>query len=178
MPRATQILVSKTAKPDIPAHWSLYIPYASSPSRSNETGKLIHVVGSPLHGYTLEFKAPYVPSEDSIKRVPFPLCSIDDQNVEDTDGYALSDGSHKTVVLAIEVEGYKDELERVAGGVEAPGRAKGWNPLVPPKVGDKNCQWWMREYIDVLVKEGIFSQDVYANLEKVPETWGQFKEDS
>ncbi|KAK6516249.1 hypothetical protein TWF506_006158 [Arthrobotrys conoides] len=85
MPRVAQILVSKTAKADIPAHWSLYIPYASSPSRPEETGKLIHVVGSPLHGYALEFKAPYVSSEDSIKRVPFPVCSVDDKYVKDTD---------------------------------------------------------------------------------------------
>ncbi|KAF3317498.1 hypothetical protein TWF173_011147 [Orbilia oligospora] len=178
MPRVIQILVSKTAKPDIPAHWSLYIPYAPSPPRPEGTGKLIHVVGSPLHGYVLEFKAPYVPSEDSIKRVPFPLCSADDEYVKDIDGYALSNGSYKTVVVGTEVERYEDEFERLASKVEAPGRLKGWNPLVPANVRDKNCQWWMREYIDVLVKEGIFTEGVYVSLEKIPETWGQFEEDS
>ncbi|KAK6496156.1 hypothetical protein TWF481_002180 [Arthrobotrys musiformis] len=178
MPRAAQLLVSRTAKPDIPAHWSLYIPYSlSSPlTSSQETGKLIHVVGSPLHGFTLEFKAPYIPSEDSIKRVPFPLYIIRDEHVKDTEYYITNDGSKKTVVLGTDLEGYEDDLERIAMNVEAPGRMKGWNPLVPAKVGDKNCQWWMRNYIDALVSEGIIGEDVYSNLAKIPETWGQFQE--
>ncbi|KAK6535957.1 hypothetical protein TWF281_000206 [Arthrobotrys megalospora] len=173
MPRAAQLLVSRTAKPDIPAHWSLYVPYASS----NDTGKLIHVVGSPLYGFMLEFKAPYVPAEDSIKRVSFPLCTIEDEHIRDTESYELVDGGRKTVVMAVETARCEDELELIAMAVDVPEKTKGWNPLVPAKVGDKNCQWWMREYVDMLVKEGVFTEEAYANLAKVPETWSQFKED-
>ncbi|KAF3915983.1 hypothetical protein AA313_de0208585 [Arthrobotrys entomopaga] len=179
MPRAAQLLVSRTAKPDIPAHWSLYIPYSPLPTPTKQTGKLIHVVGSPLHGYTLEFKAPYIPSEDQIKRVPFPLCDVKDEYVKDTEFYVLSsdEQSNKKIVNGAEVEGWEglDMFEKVALKVQAPGRLKGWNPLVAPKVGDENCQWWMRKYIDILVQEGMFGEEVCSNLEKIPETWDQDK---
>ncbi|KAF3923115.1 hypothetical protein ABW20_dc0106981 [Dactylellina cionopaga] len=136
MPRTAQLLVSRTAKPDVPAHWSLYIPYSSSLSvSSQDIGKLIHVVGSPLHGFTLELRASYLPSEDSIKRVPFTLCLINDGHVKDTEYYTLRDGSKKTIVMGTELEGNEDEVERIAMKVEAPGKMKGWNPLVPAKVG-------------------------------------------
>lgn len=140
MPRAAQLLVSRTAKPDIPAHWSLYIPYVpSSTSPTPPTGKLIHVVGSPLHGYTLEFKASYIPSQDSIKRVPFPLCDVGDEHVNDTECYILNDDekSKRKIVTGADVEGWEglDVFEKIAMKVEAPGRLKGWNPLIVPKVG-------------------------------------------
>ncbi|KAK6530155.1 hypothetical protein TWF694_003523 [Orbilia ellipsospora] len=182
MSREAQLLVSRTPKPDIPAHWSLYLPYSQSTTTQiqKQIGKLIHVVGSPLHGYSLEFKASYIPSEDSIKRIPFPLCDFKDEDVKHTECYILSNSDNeslKKVAMGTEVEGWEglDEFERVAMTVEAPGRVKGWNPLVPTKVGDRNCQWWMSKYIDVLIKEGMLGEEVYSNLDKIPETWDQYQ---
>ncbi|KAF3932670.1 hypothetical protein ABW19_dt0202151 [Dactylella cylindrospora] len=165
MPRNLQILVSPTAKPGTPAHWSLYTPSSTSP----QIGKLIHVVGSPLHGYTLEFKASYEPEKDVIRRVSFPLGRMGDEYVYDVEFYEDDEGVRRRIVEG--PRSYTDDVERVALGVEAPGRLKGWNPLVVPRAGDMDCQWWLRRYLEALVEEGIVAGEDLEKLEEVPKVW-------
>ena len=38
----------------VPAHWSMWIP--AFDGAVDVEGKIIHVIGSPFHGYTLEIK--------------------------------------------------------------------------------------------------------------------------
>jgi hypothetical protein len=68
-----------------PAHWGIFIPTTGSATK----GKMIHVVGNPATGFTLEFKRNYNIGQTTRAHELVELCQVADNLVND----AVSDGT-------------------------------------------------------------------------------------
>jgi len=102
------------------SHWAIFIPYTSNAS----IGKLIQVLGTPFTGYGLEFKRNYNLSTITEKFDKVLLGEVDEKWVEAEDDQA-GDGKAGTDVDP------RDEIEKVAKGIEVPGVSREpLNPLV------------------------------------------------
>jgi hypothetical protein len=64
------------------AHFDIWVPYKESGS----TGTVIHVVGTPMAGFALEFKRAYCPTETRRRNRLVPIGSVNSQNVHDYSG--------------------------------------------------------------------------------------------
>ncbi|KAJ5150430.1 uncharacterized protein N7500_010619 [Penicillium coprophilum] len=67
------------------AHFSIFVPSATSPDR----GTKIHAVGAPMAGYVLEFKRNYNPSLDPHDQI-FAIGQIHSSNIVDSPDAAPS----------------------------------------------------------------------------------------
>jgi hypothetical protein len=67
-------------------HFAVFVPSANNAS----TGTLIHVIGSPMAGYSLEFKRNYCPDADAQPRTPTPIGQVDATHIIDSADSAQS----------------------------------------------------------------------------------------
>jgi len=128
------------------AHWALFIRRKDS----KQLGKIIHVVGAPQFGYKQEFKRNYDLTDTGRKKLIYELGKIPETWVKE--------GVPSDTINGIP----QDDLEKKAMDIKAP-KACGNedNPLE-----SDNCQWWLREYVKLLIQEGILNQNAIAVLDQ------------
>ncbi|KDQ60267.1 hypothetical protein JAAARDRAFT_601244 [Jaapia argillacea MUCL 33604] len=177
MPRSVYLLVYHS--PLFPAHWGLFIPYPvsllhpstatvpddeGSPSQKTAIGKVIHVHGDSFNGFAHQFKRNY--EHDTTQRAHSLvwLCEVGDEWVGDGED---EKGDERELKLDVEPV---DEIERRALSVPAPGPSlkHAGNLGGGKKVEIKNCQTWLRDFVQVLVEEGIFPSSALAALDAAP----------
>ena len=62
------------------AHFSIFVPSAGDPSK----GTLIHVVGAPMVGFSLEFKRNYSPADTVQPHTIIPIGDVYENNILDS----------------------------------------------------------------------------------------------
>ncbi|KAF8078922.1 hypothetical protein FPV67DRAFT_84742 [Lyophyllum atratum] len=161
MARETYLIVYNS--PLFAAHWSLYIPFASS-QREKGVGKIIHAVGSLAEGFTIEFKRHYRPAQDSRSKTFVALGPIDEGCFNDD-----SDPEAEETVDSVAV----DEMERRAKLVHPPGRslnsASVGDVEVHTRIAVQNCQTWMVQYVGALVCQGVYQEGALMAVRKAPQ---------
>jgi hypothetical protein len=93
------------------AHFSVFVPSLAT----SERGTLIHVVGTPMSGFGLEFKRNYSPAGTKRQHKVTRLGDVPAGNIVDFQP------ASETVTLDVKP---KDELERIAARVAPPGVSK------------------------------------------------------
>ena len=101
--RAIQ-LISFRQNPSQRAHFSIFVPSLANPRK----GSLIHAVGAPMAGFSLEFKRNYDPEESKKRHTVIPLGEVPASSVVDP------------VVNVKEETVARDDLERIAEKVPTP----------------------------------------------------------
>jgi hypothetical protein len=76
----TVFLVSSRLVPSQRAHFAIFVPSAADP----QTGTIIDVVGTPMMGYSLEFKRNYALAANQQHQTTTPIGEIDSQNLVDS----------------------------------------------------------------------------------------------
>lgn len=164
MPALRPVYVLIPPSPLFSAHWSLFIP----DSEDSSCGRRIHVSGDRFNGFKLEMIRGYDVSlhrglnlsrRFRIGNVSQPECGTfngpsrgpDDAQKDEDEGGGYVD-NHAT-----------DELESVCLEVEAPGPSL--NRVVASEAGRstgnrmkmevKDCQWWVREVVQLMYSRGI-----------------------
>lgn len=135
------------------AHWSLFLPYASS--RGAKLGKRIHATGDRLNGFHLEIVRHYERGADSRTPGLYPIGRVPSSLVRDDDH---SEGTEEQVDCTP-----RDDFEKSCVAVEAPGPSMNrvgegggqTNKGPPKKAVVKDCQWWVRECMQILYERGI-----------------------
>ena len=77
----TVYLVSARNTPWQRAHFSIFVPSAGTANPA--LGTIIHVVGAPMAGYSLEFKRNYAPELSNEPHTMVPIGSVDESNIVD-----------------------------------------------------------------------------------------------
>ncbi|KAG6855520.1 hypothetical protein H0H87_001640 [Tephrocybe sp. NHM501043] len=177
MPIRDVYLISVPYSTALP-HWTIWIPVDSDEPMG--FGKKIHAVGSPQFGFKVEVSHRFDWHETRTgERIKlFHLGSIDSSNIVDIDERIVTNEVNN-----------KDEFEKVAGRIQAPGVAssdvmpKGTVSQVTEALRHdipnmRRCQEWAMEYIEALVKAGLLEADkannaiVNAkNMNPFPPTW-------
>ncbi|KAK6496157.1 hypothetical protein TWF481_002181 [Arthrobotrys musiformis] len=160
MPRVVYLIVYHTGSKGAAAHWALYVPSAAN----ENVGKVIHVTGSPLHGYTRQFRCNYDLGKTKSYYECISLGAVSPNGVRDVTKYS----DNKTSVDNPTT--YTDNLEKVALQVPAPGRLAGFNPLRGTTPGNGDCQYWLDQYVRALVAEGILESSAVDALRNAPRT--------
>ncbi|KAB8218746.1 hypothetical protein BDV33DRAFT_205151 [Aspergillus novoparasiticus] len=121
-----------------PAHWSIFIPTLST----GQQGEIIHVTGTTVMGFFLEFKRNYDFAIEDRKYQIIPLADVEERFVTD----AVGDGTLSCHTTA------RDRLESAATVVKPPGPSR-----EPFGKDSRNCQHWMIEYVQRLADEGFLA---------------------
>lgn len=129
----------------------MFIPSLTSPT----IGKVIQAVGTPYTGYGLEFKRNYDLDQETRKFQKIFIADVADDQVGDK----LGDSKVTSDVDA------QDVLEKEAKKIQPPGVS----PQPTVLFGYKNCQSWLKEYVDWLVKRGILQKDAIVVLDNAPD---------
>lgn len=164
VPALRPVYVLTPPSPLFAAHWSLFIPE----SQESSFGRRIHVSGDRLNGFKLEIIRGYdaslhrglsssrhfrIGNISPSKYGTFsgPSTRSDDAQKDDDEGGGYVD-NYAT-----------DELERVCLEVEAPGPSlnrvvaseAGRSSGPRPKMEVKDCQWWVRQVVQLAYSRGI-----------------------
>lgn len=114
MPNRTIYLISFRSSAGQRAHFGVFVP---SPANV-QVGTLIHVAGSPMAGYRLEFKRNYSLTATNTPKTMFPIGEIAEQHIlHSTNSARSSDNTPR------------GDLERAASQIPPPGISQ--NPMVP-----------------------------------------------
>ncbi|OCH95599.1 hypothetical protein OBBRIDRAFT_720454, partial [Obba rivulosa] len=139
----------------VPAHWGLGVPIAADP----DIGKVIHVTGDALSGFTLEFKRNYRLSSTARAQSIHLIATVDDSIVVDVPG----DGS-----FSIDQDA-ADQLERKASSIPAPGKSLTLGHLLyGTRRVIKNCRMWLRDVVGALVIDKLFPESAIAAMDAAP----------
>jgi hypothetical protein len=116
------IYLQITHSPLFPAHWAVYVPYASSlsacplPPLSQTKGKLLNATGDPSTGFIHEIRRFYKPGGGETSLL---IGQVDELHVADDTG----GGGREVLEEGQERITPKDKLEKLALEVEAPGKS-------------------------------------------------------
>ncbi|GLB35867.1 hypothetical protein LshimejAT787_0301550 [Lyophyllum shimeji] len=159
MARDTYLIVYKS--PLFAAHWSLFIPFKSSSQPDKGVGKIIHAVGSLAEGFTVEFKRHYRPAMDSRSKTFVALGPVAEEYFKDAGDL---DAAETVDVSPI------DDLERRAMLVPPPGKSLHSASVggTKTRINVQNCQTWMAQYIDLLVREGVYPDAALVAVKAAP----------
>ncbi|KAL3471729.1 hypothetical protein BJX99DRAFT_262950 [Aspergillus californicus] len=135
-----------------PAHVAIFIPTGNTGPK----GKVIHVTGNTAVGFFLEFKRNYDFSTEERRYKTIPLDEVEDRYIVEVVG----NGEPSSDTTA------RDQLEAIALIVPPPGRSP--KPFDPSA---RNCQDWMRDYVDKLVEEGIVGDAARLVVESAPKVF-------
>ncbi|KAH7092036.1 hypothetical protein FB567DRAFT_588349 [Paraphoma chrysanthemicola] len=116
------------------AHFAIWVPYEEGGSE----GTVIHVVGAPMAGFSLQFKRCYNPADTRRLTNLVPIGSVVAQNVHDFQGGRVEDTTPR------------GNIELAAAQVQPP-RASA-NFLAPVNdTTNRRCQEWTTDYVRRLV---------------------------
>lgn len=120
-------LVSYRQSPTQRAHFAIFVPSKADP----EVGTLIHAVGTPMHGYELEFQRNYRPASDLRTYTMVTIGSIEAQHIaEATSPDQVSDKVPK------------GDIERAASKVPTPRASQ--NFIAPVNDVSDDSPYFMR----------------------------------
>lgn len=172
MPHERMLYVLIPPSPLFAAHWSLFIPDASSFDAASKryqepkTGRRIHVSGDRLNGFTLEIIRDYDVKMHKGAR-QYPLATVSSAGLESS-GSPSQDSAPHFQKDEDEGGGYVDnrpidEFERICVEVEAPGPSL--NRVSGSVAGNgkrarvevEDCQWWIRQVVLALEARGMLS---------------------
>ncbi|KAF4999989.1 hypothetical protein FDECE_11337 [Fusarium decemcellulare] len=144
-----------------PAHWVLWIP-----SKDNtKIGKVIEAAGDVATGFDITFERNFNIGELTRTHELVELAQVDDDHIVDT----LGDGSN---YAERESEGNlvaQDKIEEAALRVPAPVKSlRSASSVSRSQVELRNCQTWILEVMEQLVKDAIVDEAV---LEVWSEDW-------
>ncbi|KAJ3544705.1 hypothetical protein NM208_g2912 [Fusarium decemcellulare] len=144
-----------------PAHWVLWIP-----SKNNaKIGKVIEAAGDVATGFDITFARNFNIGELTRTHQLVELAQVDDAHIVDTSG----DGSN---YAERESEGNlvaQDKIEEAALRVPAPVKSlRSASSVSRSQVELRNCQTWVYEVMEQLVKDGIVDESVLEVVRKAP----------
>ena len=165
MATRTVFLVSFRRSLSQRAHFAIFIPSAVNPQQ----GILIHVVGAPMAGYSLQFKRNYAPAKTRQLYTMTPIGQISAQHVIDsTDTQGSQDSTPR---CNMEVVAARVAPPRISQNFMAPVNDVSCMhaSFVPDMVGalsnnqpqttNKRCQEWTMEYVRELVRVGYIGPE-------------------
>ena len=165
MATRTVSLVSFRRIPNQRAHFAIFIPSAADPQK----GTLIHVVGAPMVGYSLEFKRNYAPATTQQPHTMTPIGHVSAQHVIDSSNAQESVDS--TPRCNVETVAARVAPPRISQNFMAPVNDVSciYASFVPNMVGavsnnqpqttNKRCQEWTMEYVRELVGVGYIGPE-------------------
>ncbi|CAG7947003.1 unnamed protein product [Penicillium olsonii] len=124
------------------AHFSIFVP-----SAADQKGTLIHVIGTPMTGYSLEFRRNF-----SLTTPPRHQCMLP---IGKTDACNISDPVHATETTDSSPRG---KIEIAASQVPAPGINENFMAPVNDTT-NKRCQEWTMEFIRYLVTQKLIEAE-------------------
>lgn len=172
MPPERILYVLIPPSPLFAAHWSLFIPDASSfdaaskPYQEPKIGRRIHVSGDRLNGFTLEIVRDYdVKMHRGARQYPIatiPSASLESsgsssqgsaphlqKDEDEGGGYVDNRALDEFERICVEVEAPGPSLNRVSGSVAGNGKRA--------RVEVRDCQWWVRQVVLALEARGILA---------------------
>ncbi|MCJ1255127.1 hypothetical protein MMC24_002943 [Lignoscripta atroalba] len=153
----TVYLVSARNTPWQRAHFSIFVPSAGTANPA--LGTIIHVVGAPMAGYSLEFKRNYAPELSNEPHTMVPIGSVDESNIVD---HASAD----TTIYSTP----RGNLEIAASRIPPPRISQNFMAPVNDTT-NRRCQEWTTEYVRRLVELGYISAgaiDIVQSLRDPP----------
>ncbi|KDR78330.1 hypothetical protein GALMADRAFT_94990 [Galerina marginata CBS 339.88] len=155
-PNTRPIYLIAYESPLFRSHWALWIPVLES---NEKMGKKIHVTGNPHVGFEHEFMRNYCIEDTTRKLNLIKLANVDSKYVVDVPG----DGTLSTDT------GAADEIEKIALTVTPPSKSLRSASSTPgKKVQIKDCQTWMREFVEALISEQVFPISALEILDTAP----------
>ncbi|RDB28930.1 hypothetical protein Hypma_016124 [Hypsizygus marmoreus] len=137
------------------AHWALWLPNDNAAKEA--LGKVIQVTGNVATGFEHQFKRNYDLSDTARASTLLALGHI---------------GGEHVVMNGPEIDNIAiDTMEEKALSVEAPGpslRSAGDVKAGRTRVNIRNCQTWLVEYVDVLIRDDILDYSAKAILDSGP----------
>ncbi|KAJ3502975.1 hypothetical protein NLJ89_g8643 [Agrocybe chaxingu] len=149
-----------TPSPLFPAHWGLAIPDIDE----STWVKVIHATGSVAEGFEHAFKRDYNTELSTTRYKKVFLGDVAQEHiVYKKDPSCPEEPRIDTAPV--------DRMEEIALAVPAP--AASLNTVKDTskpgtRVLVKNCQTWMREYVQALIAAGVSKQDALDILDKAP----------
>ncbi|KAH7555252.1 hypothetical protein J3E72DRAFT_376639 [Bipolaris maydis] len=137
MPSRPIFLIIYAAPPGRRSHFSIWVPT----TENARGGTIIHVVGAPMLGFSLEFKRDYKPDTTWRTIEMIPIGNVMDQHLH------LSESNSEASDMPC------NDIERAATQVQPP-RA---NPNFLTTTSS-DCQTWMLEYVRHLVAIGYLDE--------------------
>ncbi|KID86171.1 hypothetical protein MGU_06604 [Metarhizium guizhouense ARSEF 977] len=140
-------------------HWAYWVRSQSDP----DIGVQLHATGDVRNGFSLEFKRSHdLRDTGNIPSSRIPLQWVDGRYFDDK--AMLNNGIHKLDTVPVCM------FEASASKIDAPGKTLNsisTTPCPRSMVKQRNCQTWIVESADQLVKDGIFNADTAAYLRSV-----------
>lgn len=171
---ATPLYVLIPPSPVFAAHWSFFIPnlldYDLISRRHEESniGRRIHVSGDRLNGFRLEVVRNYdVSKHRSVGSRRYLVASIPAKHLQSSSSGDPTTNEKPKQKDEEEGGGYidnnpSDDFEQVCVEVEAPGpslnrvsQTASSVPTKKTKAEVRDCQWWVRQVVDILVARGM-----------------------
>lgn len=133
------------------AHWAFWTP--AQDQAGKRSGKWAHAQGSPLTGFTIEFRRNHDLDSEDVAPSIIELGQMDANDLCDTplDGEYVEDDDVP-----------RDAFERTACDVPAPGKAMRSvadgtqaGARMRRKVLEEDCQFWVKGVVELLVQRGM-----------------------
>ncbi|KAF2873989.1 hypothetical protein BDV95DRAFT_604205 [Massariosphaeria phaeospora] len=145
MATRTIFLIIYPGQPNQRAHFGVWVPY----KEDGVEGTVIHVVGAPMAGFSLEFKRRYRPTETHRLTQLVAIGSVDVQYLHDFEGDMGSDTTPR------------GGIELVAAQVQPPRASV--NFLEPVNdTTNRRCQEWTMDYVRQLVARRYLDEAAVA----------------
>ncbi|KAL9114743.1 MAG: hypothetical protein Q9227_001422 [Pyrenula ochraceoflavens] len=142
MSTRTVSLISSRNTPAQRAHFAIFVPSAIP-----DMGTVIHVVGTPMTGYQLEFKKNYQPR---LSPEPYTIHQIGQVNVQHIgDPTTTTPSIDSTPIGALELAASQISAPRVSQNFLAPVN----------DITNRRCQEWTMDYVRHLVAMEYVSDD-------------------
>ncbi|CAG8947294.1 unnamed protein product [Penicillium salamii] len=142
MATRTIYMITYRMFPSQRAHFSIYIP-----SAAGTKGTLIHVIGTPMAGYDLEFRRNFSPAIPQRHHEILPIGKTDACNIVDS--------VHTAETTDVSPKG---KIEIAASQIPAPGVSENFMAPVNDTT-NKRCQEWTMEFIRHLVAENLIEAE-------------------
>ncbi|KAF1847164.1 uncharacterized protein K460DRAFT_413961 [Cucurbitaria berberidis CBS 394.84] len=145
MSSRTVFLIMYRGQPNQRAHFGIWVPY----EEGGAEGTIIHVVGAPMVGFSLEFKRRYSPTDSARHPELVPIGSIHIQHVHNFEGNRGTDTTPR------------GDLELVATQIQPPRASASF--LAPVNdTSNRRCQEWAMDYVRRLVAVGYLDEAAVA----------------